>query len=159
MQQVFLLLGSNQGDRADFLNKAIKALQSHGTIKSCSSRYETQAWGKSDQAAFLNQAIEIDTMLPPEDLLKTLLQIEETLGRKRLERYGPRTIDIDILMYADQIHRSASLIVPHPELPNRRFALTALAEIAAGKIHPVVQKTIGDLLDQCTDSLEVNRID
>lgn len=159
MQPVFLLLGSNQGDRPGYLQRAIQALAHLGEISARSSLYETEAWGKTDQPAFLNQAICLETSIAPEALLTDILQIERELGRERLERYGPRTIDIDILLVDRVILRTETLTIPHPELPNRRFALTALAEIAPDQIHPVFGAAIAQLLIQCTDSLHVIRID
>jgi len=106
---------------------------------------------------FLNQALAIETTLAPSTLLQQLLAIEKTIGRMREEKYGPRIIDIDILLYNDTIQDSPSLKLPHPELPNRRFALTPLAEIAPLLIHPVVQKTITELLEICPDKLPVEK--
>ncbi len=159
MHEVFLLLGSNQGDRSKYLAEAIRMLGQLGEIHARSSVYETEAWGKTDQPAFLNQSVGLKTNLAPELLLQSILEIELTLGRKRQERYGPRTIDIDILLYDALIHRSQTLIIPHPELHNRRFALAALAEIAPNWVHPVLQLTITQLLEECGDPLDVKRID
>ena len=159
MYQCHLLLGSNQGDRTGFLEKARHALSGLGHVTATSALYETAAWGLTDQPAFLNQALCISTALPPETLLQEALNIESKLGRVRAEKYGPRTIDIDLLLYEDLIHRSNHLILPHPELPKRRFALTALAEIAGTTIHPVEQCSIQSLLERCTDPLPVKRIE
>lgn len=159
MHQVFLLLGSNQGDRFEYLAAATRMLGQIGEIQARSSTYETEAWGKTDQPAFLNQAVCLHTSLDPESLLQAVLKMERSLGRERQERYGPRTIDIDILLYGALIHRSQTLTLPHPELHNRRFALTALTEIAPDLIHPEFQLTMAQLLEQCTDPLQVNRID
>jgi len=159
MHRAYLLLGSNQGDRINFLVKAMEALGQLGKLSARSAVYETAAWGKSDQPPFLNQAVELETALSPEALLTSTLQIEKKLGRERLERYGPRTIDIDILLFNDLMHESPTLKIPHPELINRRFALTALAEIAGDRIHPFLNKKIGLLLIQCPDPLLVKRID
>lgn len=158
MHQAYLLLGSNQGDRTSYLNQAREALKSLGTIRQCSRCYETAAWGLTTQPAFLNQALLLETNLEPLVLLESILQIEKNLGRERKERYGPRTIDIDILLYNDLILQHERLTIPHPELANRRFALTALAEIAGNAVHPVFERSMNDLLNQCPDPLAVTRI-
>ena len=147
------------GTREDFLSAAKReiALQC-GTVQKQSSIYETAAWGKTDQPAFLNQALEIMTPLNARQLIRRLLKIEKQLGRIREEKYGPRLIDIDILMYGDEIHQYELLKLPHPELPNRRFALLPLAEIAADVIHPVLQQSIYRLLAICPDPLEVKKL-
>ena len=158
MHQVYLLLGSNQGDRISYLYRARTSLQSLGNLQACSSIYETAAWGLTTQPAFLNQALLLETDRKPLDLLQEILLIEKMLGRERKERYGPRTIDIDILLFDDLIVQHERLTLPHPELTNRRFALTALAEIGGDAVHPVLARNIGELLAQCPDPLAVTRI-
>lgn len=123
-----------------------------------SSIYETAAWGKTDQAPFLNQALKVTTSLEATALMDLVLGIEEQMGRKRLERYGSRIIDIDILFFNDAIIRLPNLVVPHPEVQNRRFALAPLAEIAPYLMHPVLHQNISDLLAICPDKLEVKKI-
>ena len=159
MNTAWLLTGSNIGTREDYLSAAKReiALQC-GTVQKQSSIYETAAWGKTDQPAFLNQALEIMTPLNARQLIRRLLKIEKQLGRIREEKYGPRLIDIDILMYGDEIHQYDLLKLPHPELPNRRFALLPLAEIAGEVIHPVLQQSIYRLLAICPDPLEVKKL-
>ena len=107
-----------------------------------SSLYETAAWGKTDQPSFLNQAMEIETELSAEQLIKQLLKIEKMMGRERKEKYGPRIIDIDILLFNEEQYDLPFLKIPHPEMQNRRFALIPLAEIAANIRHPVFGKSI-----------------
>lgn len=159
MNEVYLLTGGNMGDREAFLEKAAKAIEEKcGTVLTRSSIYETAAWGKQDQEPFLNQVLMIRTRLEPLQLLKTLLRIEEKLGRKREIKYGPRLIDIDILFFGNKIVREHHLVIPHPEMQNRRFVLEPLAEIAPEKIHPVFHRTISRLLADCTDPLAVNKI-
>jgi 2-amino-4-hydroxy-6-hydroxymethyldihydropteridine diphosphokinase len=158
MNKAYLLTGGNMGNREKNLARA-KALISElaGKVTRSSAFYETAAWGKTDQPSFVNQALEIETNLFPKELLQQLLDIEKKLGRKREEKYGPRTIDIDILLYGDQICNDPLLRIPHPELQNRRFALTPLAEIGPGLVHPVFKKSITELLATCSDPLEVTR--
>lgn len=147
------------GDREENLDKARKLLQEHGNeLTRSSSLYETAAWGKTDQPSFLNQALEIRTRLEPKALLKRVLEIEKKIGRIRKERYGPRIIDIDILLFNNTILEDPKLRLPHPELQNRLFALIPLAEIAADLVHPVFHKTISRLLDECEDNLFVKKI-
>jgi 2-amino-4-hydroxy-6-hydroxymethyldihydropteridine diphosphokinase len=158
MNKAYLLTGGNLGKREKNLARA-RTLIDHscGAVTDASSLYETAAWGKTDQPGFLNQALAIQTALPPQELLSRLLEIEKEIGRVREEKYGPRIIDIDILLFDGHIVHDPQLIVPHPQLQNRRFALTPLAEIAPGLIHPVFKKTIRELLDLCPDPLEVKK--
>jgi 2-amino-4-hydroxy-6-hydroxymethyldihydropteridine diphosphokinase len=126
-----------------------------GIIMEASSLYQTGAWGKTDQPDFLNQVLKIETPLDARELLEQLLSAEQSMGRHRNEKYGPRTIDMDILFFNDEIIDNKSLQVPHPRLQERRFALIPLAEIAGEKIHPVLGKSINDLLAECPDKLPV----
>jgi 2-amino-4-hydroxy-6-hydroxymethyldihydropteridine diphosphokinase len=158
MNKAYLLTGGNMGNREKNLATAKKLITERaGKVTRASALYETAAWGKTDQPSFYNQALEVETSILPKDLLKLLLEIEMKLGRQRDEKYGPRTIDIDILLYGDQICNDPQLRIPHPELQNRRFALTPLAEIGPGLVHPVFKKSITELLAICTDTLEVTR--
>jgi len=155
----FLLLGSNLGDRKKNLSTARNAIEiSVGDVLKASSIYETGAWGKTNQPDFLNQALKVRTTLSPEDLLAEILKIELTMGRRREVHWGERTIDIDILLYDTAIISLPSLTIPHPQLQNRRFALEPLAEIGGAEIHPVLGLTIQQILEKCSDVLEVHRI-
>lgn len=157
--QVFLLLGSNLGDRPQVLAAAREMIAGQaGSIVNQSAIYETEPWGITDQPAFLNQVLEITTSLLPEDLLRIILNIEHDLGRIRYERWGARVIDIDILYFGQTIMDSARLTLPHPRIQDRRFVLAPLAEIAPGFIHPVLQKTTSKLLEQCPDTSAVSKI-
>jgi 2-amino-4-hydroxy-6-hydroxymethyldihydropteridine diphosphokinase len=159
MNRAYLLIGSNMGNREQCVTAAKEHLERHcGRLVQQSSLYQTAAWGLEEQAPFLNQAVEIHTALQPEALLHTVLFIEECLGRKREIRYGPRLIDIDILLFNNEVVHTESLQIPHPQLHNRRFALTPLAEIAPELMHPVFQKTVLQLLDECPDKLDVQKI-
>jgi 2-amino-4-hydroxy-6-hydroxymethyldihydropteridine diphosphokinase len=159
MNKAYLLTGGNLGNRAAYLSEARALIITRcGEISKKSSLYETEAWGKSDQPAFLNQALEIKTALNAKQLMRRILKIEKSIGRTRKEKLGPRIIDIDILFYEDEIHQLPFLNIPHPEIQNRRFALMPLAEINPELIHPVLKKTITQLLEECTDKLEVKQI-
>lgn len=156
MAITFLLLGSNQGDRLAYLTAACQYLQNTvGLLIHKSAVYETAAWGVEDQAAFLNQVIQVSTTLDPTELLTQINLIEKELGRVREVKWGTRVIDIDILYYNDLILQTNNLIIPHPELQNRRFTLVPLTEIAPAYIHPKLNKSNEALLDDCADPLEV----
>jgi 2-amino-4-hydroxy-6-hydroxymethyldihydropteridine diphosphokinase len=158
MNNTYLLTGGNIGDRAMHLEQAYELIGKNiGTVLKKSGVYETAAWGVTDQNAFLNQVMLVSTTLPPEELLQSLLDIEQQLGRKRAEKMGPRTIDIDILFYNKEIISSPSLTVPHPQIANRRFVLIPLNEITPGFVHPVLKKTVAELLEICPDHLEVRK--
>ncbi|HEY5918403.1 MAG TPA: 2-amino-4-hydroxy-6-hydroxymethyldihydropteridine diphosphokinase [Chryseolinea sp.] len=155
---VFLLLGTNLGNRISNLTQALQAIdQRVGKVTKASSVYETSAWGKTDQPSFLNQAVEITTDLDPDAVLKKILTIEELLGRARTEKWGERTIDIDILFYGEEIYERPHLIIPHPQLANRRFTLIPLNEIASNFVHPLFKKTVAELLAACPDGLSVTK--
>ncbi len=153
-------MGGNTGDvPQQFLVATTAIEESAGKITAQSSLYQTAAWGKEDQPAFLNQALLIVTALTPYKLLLALHRIEKKIGRIRQEKYGPRPIDIDILLYNDSIICTRSLIIPHVQLPNRRFALTPLAEIAPDLLHPQLSTSISTLLRECGDPLPVIKLD
>jgi 2-amino-4-hydroxy-6-hydroxymethyldihydropteridine diphosphokinase len=157
--RAYLLIGGNIGDREEYLRQAREAIgQSCGSVLDISSVYETEPWGLGQQATFLNQALALETSFSADLLLKEILHAEERLGRKRDVKYGPRTIDIDILLFNEAVIDMPGLIIPHPQLQNRRFALAPLAEIASGKLHPVLNKTIAELLSECPDPLNVYKI-
>jgi 2-amino-4-hydroxy-6-hydroxymethyldihydropteridine diphosphokinase len=158
MNKVYLLTGGNIGDRVAYLSKAKSAIESYcGKIIASSSIYETAAWGKENQAAFLNQVLVIETRFSPEKLMHLILDIELEMGRKRAEKYGPRTIDIDILLIDNEIINTPFLVVPHPQLQNRRFVLTPLLELAPQLVHPIIQQTIEALFANCPDDLNVKK--
>ncbi|MBX3256896.1 MAG: 2-amino-4-hydroxy-6-hydroxymethyldihydropteridine diphosphokinase [Chitinophagaceae bacterium] len=160
MNKAYLLIGGNTGNRFANLENAVNHIKKEcGKQLLISHIYETAAWGKRDQAAFLNQALLIETSLTPTQLLHAVLAIEAKMGRHRQEKYGPRIIDIDILFYNNAIINEPFLIIPHPALPQRRFALEPLGEIAPGYIHPVLKKSIKLLLEECPDPLEVEKLD
>lgn len=156
MNCAYLLIGGNMGQRELLLEEARRHIGLYcGEVSARSAIYETEAWGKTDQPAFLNQVLAVDTLLAPEALLQQVLQIEQTMGRQRLEKYGPRLMDIDILLYNNEVVQLPQLVIPHPHMAARRFVLAPLAELAPGFIHPIHQISIQRLLEQCTDPLHV----
>lgn len=156
----YLILGSNQGNRSVQLEQARQHLTQAGLRLLKASRiYETASWGKSDLPDHLNQALEMRTSLEPDDLLACIQTIEHQLGRIRQERWGLRSIDIDILFYADRVQHQPELRIPHPLIAVRRFVLAPLAEIAPDLQHPESGKTIRTMLAECTDPLLVRPID
>jgi 2-amino-4-hydroxy-6-hydroxymethyldihydropteridine diphosphokinase len=159
MINVFLLLGSNLGDRYLYMNKAIAHIEHDiGPLLKASSIYETQSWGKMDAPDYLNQVVEVQTDLPAHIILEKVLNIENILGRQRKEKWGSRTIDIDILFYGQAIINEPDLQIPHRELHKRRFTLEPLVEIAPGYIHPTIKKSILQIKNELKDSLVVKKL-
>lgn len=155
----YLLLGGNMGNRLYYLQTACTHIQQLcGNINKRSALYKTAAWGNTNQQPFYNACIEVQTKLHPIQLMERLLLIEEKMGRIRQEKYGPRTIDLDILLIPNTILKEPILTVPHQHLTTRRFALTPLADIAATEYHPIENKTILQLLTICTDNSPVTAI-
>ena len=158
MKEVYLLIGGNIGDRFHYLEEAKRLIsQQCGPISRNSAVYETAAWGKEDQPAFLNQVTVIHTALQPEKLMALILEIEQQMGRFRKEKNGERNIDIDILYYENDVVDLPNLTIPHPRIYMRKFALIPLMELNPAKIDPVLHKTIQELLDTCPDNLEVRQ--
>ena len=153
MNNVYLMIGGNIGDRLVNLENARKSIEQRcGNIQKQSSIYETEAWGFKDQPAFYNQALCIETALSPQDLMATLLAIEQAMGRERLMPLGPRTIDLDIIYYNQTIIETPTLMIPHPRLSERNFVLAPLAEIAPDFVHPIHKKTNLVLYNDSTDA-------
>ena len=159
MNITYLLIGGNLGNRQENLATARFLIGKHcGQITRESSVYETAPWGKIDQPGFLNQALEVNTELNARQLIRRILKVEKIMGRVRKEKLGPRIIDIDILLFNDEIQDIPFLKLPHPEMQHRRFVLIPLSEIAAEIVHPVLKKNISQLLHECPDELEVKKI-
>jgi len=148
MVEAYIALGSNVGDRESNIKRAMDLLKEKTKLISCSSLYETRPMYMEEQGWFLNAAAEIETDFTARQLLDFLKRIEKTLGRKPVERNGPRIIDLDILFYGDQILKQNGLQVPHPKMAERAFVLVPLVEIAPTHIHPVQHKTISRLLSE-----------
>ncbi len=158
MNIVFLLIGGNIPDRMYYLHNAATLIGINiGRIVEYSPVYETAAWGNTQQPSFLNQALKVETTLSPPEVLEKALLIEKTLGRERTEKYGARTIDIDILLFNENIVELPDLQIPHPQMAVRRFVLAPLDSIAPDYHHPITGKTIHQLLEECPDPLEVKK--
>jgi len=157
MHLAYILLGSNQGKRELYLLEATTAVEGLGEIILISSVYETAAWGLEDQADFLNQAVLLKTIHNPFELMQKLLEIEEKMGRKRIQKWGARNIDLDILYFDEEIINTEKLQIPHPQLHLRRFTLLPLCGICPNLEHPILQKTNEELLAICPDALPVKK--
>ena len=146
---VYLALGSNLGDRLSNLKEAIASLSPQMDVKAKSHVYETPPWGYENQSPFYNQVIKVKTYLEPERLLRHLKRLEVALGRKPSFQNGPRSIDIDLLFYDDQIMNTPVITLPHPRLHERGFVLLPLMDIAPELIHPVMQKSVQEMIADC----------
>lgn len=152
MARVFLGVGTNEGDRLDNLSRAVHRLAASGAARlvRMATIAETKPIGGPPQADFLNTVLEIETVLSPHELLASLKGIEDDMGRSpSVERWGPRLIDLDILLYEDRVINEPQLVVPHPQMHTRRFVLEPLAQLAPEVVHPVLKRTIEELLHAC----------
>jgi 2-amino-4-hydroxy-6-hydroxymethyldihydropteridine diphosphokinase len=145
---VYLSLGSNVGDREAHLHEAIARLRKVGQIVSVSSFYETEPVEVTNQGWFLNCAVTLETEKTARQLMAAILRIEHEMGRERLQKKGPRIIDVDIVLFADKIVDSTEVTVPHPAMHDRRFVLQPLAEIAPEARHPISKKTVREMLEE-----------
>ena len=157
MNEVYLQLGSNIGDRLDNFDQSIKIITERiGNVLEKSSVYESTPWGVENQRNFLNQVIFVKSNFDPYTILDLVLQIEKDMGRIRIEKWGERIIDIDILFIDDLIIESENLCIPHEFIAKRKFVLQPMCEIAPAFIHPKLNKTISQLLEECIDDEKVN---
>ena len=159
MSRIFIGLGSNLGDRAKYLRRALSELENlhQTTIKKYSSVYETEPVGVKDQPKFLNMVAELDSKLRPDDLVREMKEIEHRVGRTFHEHWGSREIDLDLLYYGGEMLNETALQVPHPEISNRRFVLLPLKEIAAEFQDPLRHLSIEELLQRCSDTSIVRK--
>lgn len=159
MFEVYLGIGSNIGDSKMHLQNCIEALILNiGKVSNVSSMYETEAWGNQNQANFFNQVVQISTDILPFELLKKIKELETHLGRTKTEKWGPRVVDIDILLYSNFHFTAANLQIPHAFLKERRFVLAPLAEINPELIHPILVKKVGILLEECKDTAWIKKL-
>lgn len=151
--RAYIALGSNLGDKKAYLDQAVKALKQHKEcrVQKVSSYLVTEPYGGVEQDDFLNACLSLDTLLSPEELLDLLHEIEQAAHRERLIHWGPRTLDLDILLYDNEVLETEDLIIPHVEMHKRDFVLKPLAEIAPYKRHPILGKTIGELAAQLSE--------
>jgi len=160
MDAIVLSLGSNIGDRIENFATALTLLEERGVKTSkASSYYESEPVGFTDQDRFLNQVVTVETDLTPQELLATCLAVEEKMGRVRVVKNGPRLIDIDVLFYRDEILSEETLLLPHPRIGDRRFVLEPLAEILPDALHPVMNESITEMLQNCEDDHSVEPYD
>jgi len=158
MNKIYLLLGSNMGNSQKQLSAAIKNItRKIGKVTRKSKLYATAAWGNTHQPDFLNQVIIVETKLTGLQTIEVILDIEKKMGRLRTTKNAPRIIDIDILFFNKGIIAEKTLDVPHPQIEKRRFVLIPLNELSPGFKHPVSGKTIHQLLNDCTDTLDVKK--
>jgi len=158
MNKVYLLIGGNLGDRLVNMLNAIRLIEIQcGRIIKKSSIYETEAWGFTDQPLFYNQALLLETHLDAENLMQQFIEIELALGRKRDIPLGPRSIDIDIIYFNEDVIALPNITIPHPRMEKRNFVLAPLSEIAPQYIHPILKLSNAQLLEDCEDKSHVNK--
>ena len=156
MSYAYLLLGSNLGNKEENLRNAVKLLKKTGKVVRQSAIYETEPWGFTDERNFFNMALCLDTTLNPFELINEILKIEICIGRIRQNKqWVAREIDIDIIFYDDRVVNEEHLLIPHPHAAKRKFVLVPLKEIAPSLIHPILKKSISQLLSECPDDSDV----
>jgi len=159
--RVFISIGSNLGERLDNCQRAVATLTAPGAgvgLVRVSPYYETEPWGRPDQGPFVNVVVEVETALAPQELLKRTREVEAALGRTRGERWGPRVIDLDIVFYGDYVMDEPGLVIPHPHAHERAFVLAPISDIAPEFVHPVLDKSVSELLRSLEDKGAVRRL-
>ena len=156
----YIGIGSNLGEKVENCRRAIKAIGSdaRNRLVGCSRFYRTEPMGKKDQEWFINGVAAVETTMSPRELLEFLLSIEKEMGRDRIERWGPRIIDLDILFYGDRVLNEEGLQIPHPRLHERRFVMVPLKDIAPDLVHPVLQRTVSQILGELNAADEVSPV-
>ena len=154
----YLSLGSNLGNREQNLRDAVRQLETVGTVRAISSIYETDPVEITDQPMFLNCAVALESAASPDQLMVQLLEIEKAMGRRRIQKKGPRIIDLDILFFGDRVVNTPALTIPHPAMHQRRFVLEPLAEIGSETKHPILQKTVRELHKELPPGQSVRRV-
>jgi 2-amino-4-hydroxy-6-hydroxymethyldihydropteridine diphosphokinase len=157
MSIAYIALGSNLNDKMANLNKAIESIEKNSKVKVLkrSSVYQTEPVDLKDQPFFLNMVLEVETQISPFDLLHILQDIEKKMGRKKGKRWGPRNIDLDLLLYEDQVINSAELTLPHAQMHLRKFVLIPLVEITENTLHPLIKRTIPKILEDLKENSQV----
>ncbi len=156
VNDLMLMLGGNVGNTSDIFDRALMELQKHiGSLVRTSQRYVTEPWGEKNQRHYLNQAVQMETLLTPQEVLNNTRNIESLLGKDKKEPNGPRSIDIDIMFYGNLVLHLDHLQIPHPRLHLRRFNLVPMNEIAPGFMHPVLKLPVHKLLELCPDHSNV----
>ncbi len=158
MTTIYIGIGSNLGDREGTCLKALEELEKRRIeVTKKSSRYETEPWGVRDQPKFINMVVEADTDLTPGGVLRVIKEIEKNLGRRETRRWGPRVVDLDILLYNDLVVDEPDLRIPHPHMHERDFVLKPLSEIAPEAIHPLLKKTVREMLSEAPNPFKTLR--
>lgn len=158
MTDVYLALGSNLGDRASNLNRALSRISTIGRLQEVAPVYQSSAYGMENQPDFLNSAAKLSCKLKPEKLLERLKEIEVSLGRRKRVRWGPREIDLDIILFGNQVIQKDGLTIPHPDFHNRRFVLQPLADICPELMSPTHGLSVSELLNRCKDRTKIEKI-
>lgn len=159
MNGIYIIIGGNLGDRLALIKDCKHKIENEiGIISRSSSIYESESWGETDNPTYLNQVLYVESIFSAKEVLEKALEIEKKLGRTRDKKWESRLIDIDILFFNDEIIDKKDLQIPHPHLQNRKFVLVPLNDIASEFVHPILKKSMKELLVECKDNLKVTKI-